>query len=145
MEMTMQALEKRDIPYAGLGRNLATARTPAYLDTSAGWVALVSTCTTMTAGSWAGKQRPDMHSRPGLSPLRLDTRFVVSPETFEQVRRLRNELGLENAKESLREIGSSMFDDEDDETFIFSTPVAHTLAIRFGLRSVITQASAKSQ
>ena len=64
MEATMRALEDRDLAYAGLGRTLADARSPAYVETPAGRVALVAACTTITPGTEAGEQRPDLHGRP---------------------------------------------------------------------------------
>lgn len=99
MEATMQALEDRDLAYAGLGRNLADARSPAYVETPAGRVALVSACTTITPGTEAGKQRPDLHGRPGLAPLHLETQYVVPDATHEAVVELSEHLGLEAIKE----------------------------------------------
>lgn len=64
IEATMQHLENRDIPYVGIGKNIATAREPAYLKTSAGRVGLVSACSTFTPGTQAGQQRPDMGAAP---------------------------------------------------------------------------------
>ena len=99
MEATMRELNRRDLAYAGLGRNLADARAPTYVDTPAGRVALVAACSSIRAGSIAGKQRPDLHGRPGISPLRHTTRYVVPEEDIEFVRGLSDNLDLEAIKE----------------------------------------------
>lgn len=105
MVATMDALEARNLAYAGLGRNLADARAPTYVDTPAGRVALVAACTTITAGSIAGEQRPDMPGRPGLSPLRLETRYTVPESVSETLVDLSRNLGLEAAKERRERLG----------------------------------------
>ena len=114
MEATMRELEARELPYAGLGRTLATAREPAYVDTAAGRVALVAACSTITPGTEAGEQRPDLHGRPGLSPLHVETTYVVPPETYEAVRSLATDLGLEAVKDHRRGLGFPVPGDEED-------------------------------
>ena len=107
MERTMEVLEQRDIAYAGLGRNLAEARAPAYIDTPAGRVALISACSTIVPGSEAGPQRHDFHGRPGLSPLRLNTQFVLSEEShLEALREMSESLGLSALTAKKRKIES---------------------------------------
>jgi poly-gamma-glutamate capsule biosynthesis protein CapA/YwtB (metallophosphatase superfamily) len=105
MVATMDTLEKRNLAYAGLGRNLAAARAPTYIDTPAGRVALVAACTTITPGSIAGEQRSDMQGRPGLSPLRLETRYTIPESVSESLRNLSQKLGLEAAKERRERLG----------------------------------------
>lgn len=99
MESTMRELEARELGYAGLGENLASARAPVYVDTPAGRVALVAACSSIRAGSIAGEQRRDMQGRPGISPLRHDARYVVPEEDYESVKRLSENLDLEELKE----------------------------------------------
>ncbi|ESP87459.1 CapA family protein [Candidatus Halobonum tyrrellensis] len=105
MEATMRALEARDLPYAGLGRTLSDARAPAYVDTPAGRVALVAACSTVTPGSTAGEQRPDMRGRPGLSPLSLSAEYVVPAEEYDRLRDLSDALGMEAFKQRREEQG----------------------------------------
>ena len=114
METTMCELESREIPYAGLGRNLAQAREPAYVDTPAGRVALVAACSTITSGSIAGEQRPDMGGRPGLAPLRTDVTYVVPSDEFDRLRDLSDSLGLEAVKERRRNLGFGVPGDDED-------------------------------
>jgi poly-gamma-glutamate synthesis protein (capsule biosynthesis protein) len=114
MEATMRELEAREIPYAGLGRTLADARAPAYVDTPAGRVAVISTCSSITAGSEAGHQRPDVKGRPGLSPLRLDTAYRVPEDDRDYLRDLSDRLGLEAARDYYREMGFPVAGEDED-------------------------------
>jgi poly-gamma-glutamate synthesis protein (capsule biosynthesis protein) len=56
----------------------------------------------------AGEQRPDVHGRPGLAPLRLDTRYVVPEEAHDAVVELSENLGLEAIKERRERLGFSV-------------------------------------
>lgn len=118
MEATIEALERRDLRYAGLGENLADARSPTYLDTPGGRVALVSACTTVTTGTEAGEQRPDMRGRPGISALQLETRYVVSEETQDTIADISENLGLEAIKDRKRTLGFPV-PGEDVDAFTF--------------------------
>ena len=118
MEATMRELETRDIPYAGLGRNLAHAREPAYVDTPAGRVALVAACSSITSGTIAGAQRPDMGGRPGLAPLRTDVSYVVPSDEFDRLRDLSDAIGLEALKERRERLGFGV-PGEDEDGFAF--------------------------
>jgi len=86
MRSTLRALTAAGVAHAGAGENLAFARAPAFLDTSAGRVALVSCASTFTEGSYAGTQRPDLKGRPGLSPLRFSTIYGVDESTMQGLR-----------------------------------------------------------
>jgi poly-gamma-glutamate synthesis protein (capsule biosynthesis protein) len=114
MVATMQALEARDLPYAGLGRTLADARAPAYAETAGGRVGVVATCTTFPSSAEAGEQRPDMQGRPGLSPLSLNPRYVVPEAEYERVQELSDRLGLEAVKRRREEQGFREPDSDDE-------------------------------
>lgn len=118
MEATMRELEQREISYAGLGRTLSAARSPAYVETAGGRVGLVAACTTFPSGSRAGTQRPDIQGRPGLSPLSLDTRYVVPEDAHDTVRELSEQLGLEEVKER-RSSNGFRVPGEEEEGFAF--------------------------
>lgn len=83
MESTLRALDEAGLVHAGTGNNLALARSPAFLDTAKGRVALVAVASTFTEGSLAGEQRPDLIGRPGVSPLRFTTIYTVTHDEFE--------------------------------------------------------------
>ena len=91
-------LEARELSWAGVGRNLGEARMPAYLDTSAGSVALVACASTFGKGQQASVQRPDMQGRPGVNPLRYSTTYVVPEDDLETLRRVSTNLGLETRR-----------------------------------------------
>jgi len=119
MEATMRELEERELVYAGLGRNLAGARSPGYLDTPVGRVGLVSATSTFQPGSAAAHQRRDMHGRPGISPLHIETRYVLPDEEFEAVRTMSDKLGLEGIKQRQKDLGVFPDIDESNDTHAF--------------------------
>jgi len=83
MRSTLKALDDAGLTHAGTGENLAMARGPAYLDTKRGRVALIACASTLTAGSAAGEQRPDVIGRPGVNPLRFQTLYTVDKTSFD--------------------------------------------------------------
>ncbi|ADD07532.1 CapA domain protein (plasmid) [Natrialba magadii ATCC 43099] len=148
MEATMQALEERNMSYAGMGRNLAQARAPTYLDTPKGRVALISACTTITTGTEAGLQRPDMQGRPGISPLHLQTRYTVPEEFHEELIHASKKLGLEAIKDRKRELGFQV-PGEDSDGFTFlniggETDIQFELGDRFDIHQEVNDEDAES-
>jgi len=91
---TWRTLESAGAVHAGVGRNLAEARRPAYLEVGAGRVALVAMCSTFHEFNRAGHSRPDVQGRPGLNPLRWEATVHVTREQWEFLRRLDEELEL---------------------------------------------------
>ncbi len=113
---TSAHLDARGMVHAGVGENLAVARSPAYLDTAAGRTAIISASSTFPPGAQAGQQRPDLPGRPGLNPLRYETRFEVPGAEIERLRKLSENLGLQEMKRMRSAIFSR--DSEDDrDTF----------------------------
>lgn len=88
---TWKELDRVGLPHAGTGRNLGEARSPVYLDTEKGRVALISMCSTFTSWARAGEVRPDMKGRPGLNPLRFY--YSVDAETMESLKEIAVKLG----------------------------------------------------
>ncbi len=82
MRSTVAALSKTNFVFAGVGENLALARSPGYLDTPKGRVALISVASTFPSAIIAGAQRKDMPGRPGLNPLRHTDIYTVPQETY---------------------------------------------------------------
>ena len=114
MMATVRELDQRNIPHAGLGENLARARAPAYIDTPAGRGALISACSTITPGSIAGQQRPDVGGRPGIAPLRLETRYRMPQEALDTLQSFSEGLGLEALKAQRAELGFPISGHDDD-------------------------------
>ncbi len=131
MLATMETLEDRNLTYAGLGRNLREARSASYLDTPAGNVALISCCSSFPSGSEAGEQRPDLHGRPGLSPLRLNSKYILDEEWMNKIEELSEFLGLEEIKDYARERKFSV-PGEDEEGFVFLNPKGENLTFEKG-------------
>jgi poly-gamma-glutamate synthesis protein (capsule biosynthesis protein) len=88
---TWELLDRAGIVYAGTGRNLGEARSPAYLDTAKGRVALISMCSTFVGWARAGETRRDMKGRPGLNPLRFY--YHIDKETVDLLNQLAVRLG----------------------------------------------------
>lgn len=91
---TIRHLETAGVPYAGTGRNLSEARQPAYLDTGAGRVAMISASSTFADFGRAGDARRDMEGRPGINPLRYEQWYEARPSTIEKLKDIERELEL---------------------------------------------------
>jgi len=77
---TAAALDRHGIVHAGVGRNLAEAAAPRYLECAQGRVALIGICSTFHETAPAGQARPDMAGRPGINPLRFTTTYSLPRE-----------------------------------------------------------------
>lgn len=91
---TSELLDRLGFVHAGAGRNLGEARAPAYLETKNGRVALISMSSSFAAFGRAGHVRPDMKGRPGLNPLRYETKYLVKKETMTHLKQMLDELGI---------------------------------------------------
>lgn len=132
MLQTMRELETRDLAYAGLGRSLADARAPTYVDTPAGRVALIAACSTVTPGTEAGKRAPELGGRPGLAPLRLRTRYVLPKSKLDALEEISETLGLERMKRERKESGLPAAYSDDDNVFDFlHVSEGHDYSIEF--------------
>ena len=91
-QMTSKYVRQAGLVEAGVGDSLAEAREAKFLETAKGRIALISAASTFTAHSRAGNTRGDMPARPGLSPLRFTTTYVVTPDRLTDLRRVAAEL-----------------------------------------------------
>jgi poly-gamma-glutamate capsule biosynthesis protein CapA/YwtB (metallophosphatase superfamily) len=71
---TLDNVRKAGLVLAGSGKDLQSAREPAYFHGTRGTVALVATASTYVRYGRAGASRPDLHGRPGLNPLEVSFR-----------------------------------------------------------------------
>lgn len=108
MNETTEILDRVGLVHAGVGPDLGRARAPAYLQTPAGRVALVSTASSFTPLSRAGHARRDMKGRPGLSPLRWTRRITLDSTSYERLRDTIRQTDLVPAN-SLRDDRLSVF------------------------------------
>jgi hypothetical protein len=90
---TMDELSARDLVFAGAGRTLGEARAPGYLDVAAGRVALIAATASFPSGAQAAPRRDDIDGRPGISPLRHETRYVLDADRLAMLREIDEALG----------------------------------------------------
>ena len=111
MRLTLKYLNDYGLVNAGAGESLEEAREAKFIETSKARVALISCASTFPEHSRAGTSRGDTNSRPGLSPLRFSTEFIVTKEHFENIKKLKKEFDLnkfsEEDENSLIEINFS--------------------------------------
>ena len=91
---TLEALEDTDFVHAGVGRNLAEASAPRYLDTSAGRVALICVNTTFSLDMLAGEQNARVPGRPGINGLRVNKYVRVTEKELKFVEELADKTGI---------------------------------------------------
>lgn len=115
---TIEVLEQKEVPYAGIGRTLAQARMPVYLDHEGGSVAMVSCSSTFAKGQSAGEQRPEVQGRPGLNPLRFGATYEVTSKQLETLQDIFSTLGLEQQWREWIQLGFA-FPPEDPQIFPF--------------------------
>ena len=94
----IRSLERHGMPHAGTGRDLSEARSPAWLDTPRGRVALISVTSSGPQGMRAGEQWRDGRGRPGANLLRYTTGYTVDRPVFDALRRMSRALGFERQK-----------------------------------------------
>lgn len=87
-------LAKSGMVYAGVGRNLGEAREPRYLETRGGRVALIAATSSGPAHLFAAHQWRDGMGRPGANMIRYGSHYTVDAESFEAMRRFRDQFGL---------------------------------------------------
>lgn len=103
---THKHCKKAGLVIAGTGRDLEAARSPAYLETKNGRVALVSLSSGNRPEEWASLPKGGTLGRPGVNPLRVLIKFIVPHEAAEQLKAIGNELDvLRNKQVSMGGIG----------------------------------------
>lgn len=91
-QITSRYVREAGLVEAGVGNSLAEAREAKFLETPRARIALVSAASTFTPSSRAGNTRGDMPARPGLSPLRFTTTYIVTPDRLADLKRVASEL-----------------------------------------------------
>ena len=85
---TIRHLKERDMVFSGTGRNLAEASKACYLETRKARVALISVSSSFHEAARAGGQSHELVGRPGLNPLRFQTRYHVDQAHYEMAQEL---------------------------------------------------------
>ena len=88
---TQANLDRVGIVYAGTGKNLEEAASPAYFDSGNGRIALIN-CAAIPYGApeWAlaSATRGDVAGRPGVNPLRMKMAFQVTKDDLGTLKRI---------------------------------------------------------
>lgn len=105
LEATLDAVEKSGLVHSGVGRNLAYASAPTYLETKNGRVALISVNTTFEPSMMAGEQSPFFPGRAGINGLRIEKYIELPKEDIKFVRELAKDTNINAAKEITRKEG----------------------------------------
>ncbi len=117
LRITTETLNRAGICHAGVGETLGEARSPGYLETEAGRVAILSGSSSFAPWGRAGHSRPDFQGRPGLSPLRYSTYFNVSQEHINALKGIEDAVGLTKVKEAASKSWWNRPDKEGELTF----------------------------
>lgn len=91
---TLEALERRNMRYAGAGRTLTEARQPVYFDAPGGRVAFVSAGSSNARLALAADVGIGDAGRPGIAPLRVQKTHYIKKERFATLSELLAEAGV---------------------------------------------------
>lgn len=104
---TLRYLDEAGIVHAGLGRHLAEARAPAYLETATGRIALLATSGQYKGSSRAGDQRYDTLGHPGVNGFRHKQIYEVDAATLAELREIGKRIGWQAELERRRYQGDT--------------------------------------
>ena len=102
---TLRHCKEIDLPTAGGGRDIDEARSPTYVDSAGGRVAVMSATSTFSEQSRAGPGRPDFPGRPGVNALRHDVLHHVERDVFEALHKANRELGYDDVADATQRFG----------------------------------------
>ena len=102
---TVEELEARNMPCAGIGRNLYEASEPKYLQVGDRRVAIVAAASTYTYGAYASRARGAVEGRPGLNPLRFSSEYQLDPAHWEMLLAIDQALPTARLTAQSREVG----------------------------------------
>ena len=116
---TCKELEDRGMKYAGIGSSLKNASAPVHLETECGGIktAFISVTSTFIDAARAGESRDGIPARPGVNPLRVNTRYYVTKEHFEQLKEIAEATYINGERDNARKIGSLPPEEEGSINF----------------------------
>ncbi|GAB3161904.1 CapA family protein [Myceligenerans halotolerans] len=91
---TIDSCRAAGLATAGTGQDLDDARAPAYVETPAGRLALISVSSGNRPHEWAGRPKETMVGRPGINPLRTEWTYHVPAEAATRLRDSAGQLGI---------------------------------------------------
>lgn len=116
---TIDLLDERGVAHAGGGRSLAEARTPRYLVTDAGRVALIGVTASLGDVTIASDGAGPIAARAGVNALRYRTELWLAPELFAAVRTVDHALATDGSTRHDAGLGSWAATARDQETMRF--------------------------
>jgi poly-gamma-glutamate capsule biosynthesis protein CapA/YwtB (metallophosphatase superfamily) len=114
---TIEFLEKDDWVFAGIGRNLAEASQPKYVETKNGRIAFISVTTSFDQWHRAGEARPDVPGRPGINPLGHKKVHRVSTKNMQVLREIDTSTEV-NTTRNLN-VKEGFWKDDTAESYVF--------------------------
>ncbi len=108
------------IASAGTGSNLDEAGEPVFFESEAGRAALISVSSGNKSTEWANLAKGKIPARPGVNPQRVHTRYHVTHETAEAIKKMCKEFRILTTKGSYG--GFYLKDDE----FLIGTPMMNS-------------------
>ena len=102
---TLEYAEKAEVVHAGVGKNLAEAAAPKYIETENGRVAIISVCSSFNPSIMAGEQSRRYPGRPGINGLRVDTKYVLPKDDFDAIQGIAARLNINAYNEIIRKEG----------------------------------------
>ena len=119
MRDSLAAAAAQGLTVGGLANSLDEARMPSFSDTSSGRVGFVTATATRADVFMASNAGNGVPARPGVNPLRWRETYEVSPEQYEQLEKISDDLGLTASNEQGRNIEG--FEKPDANTLIFGS------------------------
>lgn len=105
LRAAIEAMEAREVLYAGVGTCLEEARRPTYCTRPQGTVAMLSCTSSFAKGQEAGAQISGMQGRPGPNGLHFETMHTISASQMDALRDVAVTLGLETLRERMIQLG----------------------------------------
>lgn len=102
---TMECLDESGLVHSGLGRNLAEASAPRYLDTKNGRIALIAVSTSFNPCMMAGEQTNRVPGRAGVNGLNVSSYVELPKEDIQIIKRIAKETNINAQKEITRKEG----------------------------------------
>lgn len=91
---TLEYVNASGLVHAGVGRNLAEASAPKYLETTNGRVALIAVNTSFSPPMMAGIQTERIQGRPGINGIRSEKVSVISQTDMEALQNIAARTGI---------------------------------------------------
>lgn len=93
---TIENLEKRNVVYAGTGKNLSDAAAAVFFESTNARIALIGVTSSFHDSYAAGPQNSDMIGRPGVSPLKHNALYELDKKHFAMLKELAEVTGINN-------------------------------------------------